>query len=279
MKISDQELPQDAPPPELIQRDLDAERYELLSQIEDRLETPLLVLGLAWLVLLIIEFVRGNTPVLDILSNIIWVIFLIDFAIKMMLAPNKIGYLKNSWLTVISLAVPALRIFRLARVVRLLRVARTVRGLRLLRLVGSLNRGMKALSATMGRRGFIYVILLTLIVTFAGAAGIFTFESDNAPQAMGSYWDALWWTAMLMTTLGSDYSPQSGEGRVLCFLLAMYAFTVFGYVTATLATFFIGRDAENQETELAGSAEITELLSEVRALREDVQRLRQTKEM
>ncbi len=277
MQIPDAELPQNTPP-ELIKRDLDAERYELLTQIEDRLETPLLVLGLAWLVLLIIEFTRGSRPVLDILTNIIWIVFIIDFAVKMMLAPDKINYLKNHWLTVISLAVPALRIFRIARVVRLLRVARTVRGLRLLRLVGSLNRGMRALSATMGRRGFIYIILLTLIITFAGAAGIYTFENDNAPRAMTSYWDALWWTAMLMTTLGSDYSPQTGEGRVLCFLLALYAFTVFGYVTATLATFFIGRDAENKDTELAGSGEITQLLSEVRALREEVRGLRQTNE-
>ena len=278
MKIPDDELTENVPPPEIIKRDLDAERYELLTQIEDRLETPLLVLGLAWLILLVIEFVRGSAPVLDICSNIIWVIFLIDFAIKMMLAPDKVGYLKNNWLTVISLAVPALRVFRIARVVRLLRVARTIRGLRLLRLVGSLNRGMRALSATMGRRGFIYVILFTLIVTFGGAAGIYTFESDNAPQAMSSYWDALWWTAMLMTTLGSDYSPQSGEGRILCFLLALYAFTVFGYVTATLATFFIGRDAENEETELAGSDELKVLLGEVRALREEVRGLRQTNE-
>ena len=272
------ETSENAPPPEILKRDLDAERYELLTQIEDRLETPLLILGLAWLILLVIEFVRGSTPVLNVLTDIIWVIFLIDFAIKVVLAPDKTAYLKNHWLTVISLAVPALRIFRIARVVSLLRVARTVRGLRLLRLVGSLNRGMRALSATMGRRGFIYVILFTLIVTFAGAAGIYTFESDDAPQAMTSYWDALWWTAMLMTTLGSEYWPQSGEGRVLCLLLSLYAFTVFGYVTATLATFFIGRDAENEETELAGSDELKVLLGEVRALREEVRDLRQTNE-
>ena len=273
MKISPENTP-----PELIKRDLDAERYQLLRQIEDHLETPLLVLGLAWLILLILEFTRGATPVLDVLTNIIWIVFLIDFIIKMILAPDKIDYLKNNWLTVISLAVPALRVFRIARVVRLLRVARAIRGLRLLRLVGSLNRGMQALSATMGRRGFIYVILLTLIVTFAGAAGIYNFESDIPQSSLGSYWEALWWTAMLMTTLGSEYWPQSGEGRVLCFLLAMYAFTVFGYVTATLASFFIGRDAENQDTELAGSAEITQLLEEVRALRQEVRDARRESE-
>ena len=46
-----------------------------------------------------------------------------------------------------------------------------------------------------------------------------------------------------MTTMGSDYFPQTAEGRVLCFILAIYAFAVFGYVTATLATFFVGRQS------------------------------------
>ena len=34
------------------------------------------------------------------------------------------------------------------------------------------------------------------------------------------------------------------EGRILCFILVLYAFSVFGYVTATLATFFVGRDID-----------------------------------
>ncbi len=40
---------------------------------------------------------------------------------------------------------------------------------------------------------------------------------------------------MIMTTMGSW--PQTPEGRVLCLLLAVYAFAVFGYVTAMLAAF------------------------------------------
>ena len=35
-----------------------------------------------------------------------------------------------------------------------------------------------------------------------------------------------------MTTLGSEYWPKSTEGRLLCFLLAVYAFAVWGYITA-----------------------------------------------
>jgi voltage-gated potassium channel len=75
---------------------------------------------------------------------------------------------------------------------------------------------------------------------------------------------------MILTTMGSQYWPQTVEGRVLCVFLALYAFAVFGYVTATLATFFIGRDAENEEAELAGAQQLAALREEVIALREEI---------
>jgi voltage-gated potassium channel len=85
-----------------------------------------------------------------------------------------------------------------------------------------------------------------------------------------SYGGAFWWTSMIMTTMGSQYWPQTIEGRVLCVFLALYAFAVFGYVTATLATFFIGRDAENTEAEIGGAREIIELKAEIAALRREL---------
>jgi voltage-gated potassium channel len=182
-------------------------------------------------------------------------------------------------LTLIALVVPALRVFRIFRVVRVLRAARAVRGIRLLRVVSSLNRGMRALGATMQRRGAAYIVALTLIVTFAGAAGMYAFENEVADSPLKSYGAALWWTAMTMTTMGSDYFPTTAEGRVLCLLLAVYAFAVFGYVTATLATFFVGRDAESDEGELAGTEAIKSLQAEVAALRAELRHTLENKQL
>jgi voltage-gated potassium channel len=78
---------------------------------------------------------------------------------------------------------------------------------------------------------------------------------------------------MVMTTMGSQYWPQTVEGRLLCFFLALYAFGVFGYVTAAFATFFVGRDAENDEAELAGAKQLAALREEVIALRDDLRAL------
>jgi voltage-gated potassium channel len=251
---------------------LDNQRSEILQQLEDWLETPMLVLGLAWLALLIVDLTHGLSPFLETASTVIWIIFILDFVIKFALAPQKGRYLKQNWLTVIALLVPALRVFRIVRVVRLFRLARAARGLRLVRVITSLNRGMKALGATMGRRGFGYVMALTVVVTLAGAAGMYAFENDIA-GGLTSYGVALWWTAMLMTSMGSEYWPKSAEGRLLCFILALYGFTMFGYVTATLATFFVGRDAERDESELAGAKEMRALREEIAALRAEMRAL------
>jgi voltage-gated potassium channel len=251
---------------------LNEQRSEILHQLEDWLELPMLILSFVWLALLVVELIWGISRQLEIIGTIIWIVFILDFAVKFILAVDRLTYLKKNWLTVIALLVPALRIFRIIRVARLLRFARAARGLRLVRVITSLNRGMKALAATMQRRGFGYVAALTLLVTLAGAAGMYAFENENPDgQGLNSYGAALWWTAMIMTTMGSAFWPHTPEGRVLCLVLALYAFAVFGYVTATLASFFIGRDAENEEAEMAGARKIKDLQTEIAALRRDIQ--------
>lgn len=256
-----------------MRRRIKKERESLVEQLEDWLETPMLILGFVWLALLVYELVWSLSPTLELAGTVIWIIFILDFALKFTLAPDKTDYLKANWLTALSLIVPALRVFRIFRVFRVLRAARAVRGVRLFRVLTSLNRGMKSLGASFGRRGFGYVVALSVIVVFAGAGGMLAFENET-PDGIKTYGDALWWTAMMITTIGSEYFPQTAEGRILCFILALYGFAVFGYVTATLATYFVGRDAENKDSEIAGAAEINALRLEIVKLREEIKAVR-----
>lgn len=249
------------------------ERTEILNRLESWLETPMIVLGFVWLALLIVELRWGLNPFLAVVGTVIWAIFILDFVVRLVIAPHKFSFVKSNWLTIIALIVPAFRILRIVRVVRVLRAARAARGLRLLRVVTALNRGMRAISASFGRRGFGYFLALTLIVNLAGAAGMYAFEHEM-PRGFDSYGAALWWTAMLLTTMGTEYWPQTAEGRVLCFLLSLYGFGVFGYVTAALASYFIGRDADNEDAELVGARPLKELRSEIAALHEELRALR-----
>lgn len=245
------------------------ERKKLLTSIEKLLEAPMIFLGFVWLVLLVIELIWGLNKSLEYSTLTIWIIFIIDFSIKFILAPAKGDFFKKNWLTAISLIIPALRVFRIFRFIRLLR---GLKGIRLVRIVSSLNRSMKSLGATMKRRAFGYVLMITLIVTFAGAAGMYALEHSNV--GFDSYGMALWWTAMRVITAGNEFNPSTPEGRGLAFLIAVFGYTIFGYVTATFATFFIGRDAEEKDAPVAGAKDVAELKQEIIALRNSINDLK-----
>lgn len=256
------------------QPDIKQERWALLEQIDAALDKPMIALAFVWLGLLILDFTRGLSPMLQTISDVIWGLFVLDFVLGFTIAPHKLQYMQRNWLTALSLMLPALRLLRLFRLFRVLRAARAVRSIGMIRLLTSLNRSMRAIGNVLGRRGIGFVIALTVIVTFGGAAGMYLFERPVTQDGVGldTYGEAVWWTAMIMTTMGSEYWPQTVEGRVLGWLLAVYAFAIFGYITATIASFFVGQDAEERQGQAALDAART---SEAVALRQEVALLRE----
>ena len=130
---------------------------------------------------------------------------------------------------------------------------------------------MNSLAATMKRRAAGYVLMITLIVTFAGAAGMYALEKPN--PGFDSYGMALWWTAMRVITAGNEFNPSTPEGRGLAFLIAVFGYSIFGYVTATFATFFIGRDAEEKDAPVAGTKDIDDLKNRILVLTQKIEEL------
>lgn len=243
-------------------------RYRLLVKISQFTEIPLIVLGFIWLLLLIAELIWNLTPFLSNLVTVIWIIFIIDFLIKLIITPDNWEFLKKNILTIIALFIPAFRVFRVFSSIRLLRSLGFVRSIRVLRIVGSVNRGMRVLGSTLERRAFGYVFFLTLLVCFVGAASMYAFERETG--AFRDYGEALWWTAMLLTTIASEYWPVTPEGRAICLLISVYSLAVLGYFTATLASFFIGQDSTNKEGEIAGSKTMEEMLKEMKLLTDEL---------
>lgn len=244
------------------------ERLDALEQLEAWLRVPMLVLSFAWLVIVLVELTWGSSRLLEVFGTAIWVVFVLEFGLRFSLAPEKPQFLRTNWLTILALLAPALR---MVRALRVLRAARGLRGLRLVRIVGTANRGMNALRMSLGRRGLGYVIVLTVLVALLGAGGMLAFEPVSEVEGgFASYGEAMWWTGMLLTSMGSEFWPRTAEGRVLCFLLSLYGFAVFGYITASFASFFVGRDAVGEDAEVAGARDLVALRSEVAALRRDL---------
>jgi voltage-gated potassium channel len=267
------------------------ERWELLGRVSALVERPLLILSFVWLALLILDLTRGLSGPLETLTTLIWMLFVLDFALELALAPDRRLYLRRNWLLAISLVVPALRLFRIVQALRVLGVARAAGSLSLVQMLATANRGVRSLERVLGHRGLGAIFALTTVVIFVGAAGMLSFESPTALRDSGihdvaaagggltNYGDALWSTAMLMTTTGAPYTPHTLEGRILTGLLALYAVAIFGYVTATVASYFVGQDRAKQDArqERAAAkveAEVTEEEGEIAALRGELAALR-----
>ena len=68
---------------------IQSERKKLLHTLENILEGPMIFLGFVWLALLVVELVWGLSPLLQTVSLVIWALFIVDFLLKFLLAPDK----------------------------------------------------------------------------------------------------------------------------------------------------------------------------------------------
>jgi voltage-gated potassium channel len=250
-----------------------AQRLELLETVRNGLRWPMVALGIIWVALLIIDLAFTLEAPWAFWSAaaqfVIWGIFIVQFAVEFLLAPSKPAYLRQNWLTAIAVVLPAFRILSIFRVFRLVRL---VRSISFLRIVTGANRGIRSLSRVTGVAQFPYVLGTSVIVVFAVAAGMAYFERGTA-SGLGSFGDALWWSAAMLTTIGSRDWPVTLEGRLLALLMMVYGMAVFGYITATLAGYFVRRNLERR-AEDADERDLTALVDEVRSLREEIRALR-----
>ena len=92
----------------------DHQRWKTLRQLDSWLDTPMMVLSAIWVVIVLVELTTGGSTLLTTLGTVIWIIFLVEFALRFVLAP-KIPFLKTNWLTAIALLAPALRLFAIFR--------------------------------------------------------------------------------------------------------------------------------------------------------------------
>jgi hypothetical protein len=95
------------------------------------------------------------------------------------------------------------------------------------------------------RRGVVLpslIVGLVLLVVGAGAAA--AFESDT----VGSYWEGLWWSISLMTTVGFiDGDPTSVGGAITSAVLMLVGFLLLSLISAALASLFVREDEEPAE--------------------------------
>jgi voltage-gated potassium channel len=230
------------------------------------MEIPLASLGLIMVLLLVLDLSNILSPGWEDdvhrAETFIWFIFVVDFVVELAVAPSKLRYLRKNWLTAVSVLLPAFGAFRI------LRAAQLLRGLNLIRVLTTLNRGSRAIGRVARRGQLGYVAALTAIVTLTAAASTYYFEHAVRGASIRSFGDAIWWAATLVTTINTSFEATTVEGRIIGFLLRLFALGVTGYVTAIIAVHLLGYrdDASLSEKDRAEIQQLRHEIEELHAL-------------
>jgi voltage-gated potassium channel len=245
-------------------RDDPSAREELREKLDRYLDVPLALASLALVLLAVIQLtgeVSGPWKArLATLGWILWGLFFVEFAAKFALAPVKRHYLRGHWLDALIVLLPFLKVLWLAQVLR------TARALPTFRLLVFGGRGSQSTLALLRRRRLGQLALISAMVMLVGAALGFLLEAGAPGSPIEDFGDALWWSAALVTTIGSELYPVTPAGRILGFVLMIYAIGIFTYFIGSVASVLVAFDASRtQKPEERGGVELSE--DEVEALR------------
>jgi voltage-gated potassium channel len=231
-----------------------------------RLEVVVILAALLSVPLTIVEISGQNGIAFQVADWIIWSVFAVEYALAVILAEDRRRFVLSAWL---SLLVVVISFPLLPALFDLARLARIARLLRLIRLVAFAARLVTAMKATTGRRGFVYVCaVFLLLVVMAGAI-----MSLVEPQTVkGNMWDGMWWAVVTATTVGyGDISPVTPAGRLLAVALMFLGIGLTATLAASVAAYFVNQDSGSELAEVVARLDRVErLLLQQRRL-EDVE--------
>ena len=220
-----------------------------------RLDWPLTALALVFLAVYAWSVLDRSIPpagrdALEAVFTGIWVVFGLDYLIRVALARRRVRYVLSHLPDLAILLLPMLRQLRILRLVTVLTV---------------LNRQLR--DDARGRVA-LYVAGTVTLVGLIAALAVLDAERDAPDASITTFGDALWWTITTISTVGyGDRYPVTVQGRVVAGALMVAGIALLGVVTASIASWFVesvrasDREAERVEAQLA------EVLAELKAVR------------
>jgi voltage-gated potassium channel len=196
----------------------------------------------------------------DLTLTGIWVLFGVDYLVRITLARNRRRFVGGHLLDLAFLLLPMIR---------------PLRALRVITVISVLNRQLR--DDARGRIA-IYVGATVALVAFVAALAVLEAER-NAPDAtITTFGEALWWTITTLSTVGyGDRYPVTVEGRLVAATLMVAGIALLGVVTASIAAWFVenlrrAQDEVSEEVEEvsadveATQVQLADVLAELRTI-------------
>ncbi|MNF73377.1 pH-gated potassium channel KcsA [compost metagenome] len=123
------------------------------------------------------------------------------------------------------------------------------------------------------------ILFLFFLLLGVGSCVMFWVEADKPGSLIQTPYDAFWWTLVTLSTVGyGDLVPRTEEGRFVASLLILFGVGLFGALSGFMASLFVHPGKTNDDTAKwrhQQSEQQALLLQELKALREEVQALKQ----
>jgi len=232
--------------------DMSEEGRDRLARYEARTTIPLVSLALAFLVLYAIPILwqqlpRGLDITVQVLSFLVWFVFVVDLGTRAYLSGRPWAYLVRHPIDFILVALPMLRPLRVLRVFTAANFLVT-RG-------GRFAIGRTVASAVIGAAFLMLIAALAVLDAERGQPG----------ANIETFGQSLWWAGVTITTVGyGDVYPVTLTGRLAAFALMLVGISLLGLVTASVAAWFVSHTRNGDD----------EVLAELRALRVEIAELR-----
>lgn len=228
-------------------------------EYERRTAMPLIAASLIYFVIFAAQVLWVSAPpaartTLEVLDNLIWIVFIVDFLIRIWLSERRFRYFISHPIDIVVILLPMFRPLRSLRVLASARVL-VERGqfFEFSRVAGAIAVGA----------------LFTAVV---GALVVLDLERGVEGSSITDFGQSLWWASVTMTTVGyGDVYPITAAGRVAAVGMMIVGISLLGTVTGAFATWVSTRiSAAQQEVNDEVADELRGLRDEIRALRAEL---------
>ncbi len=238
-------------------------RNDLVDNIERITKYPMALLGIAWLVIAVIILTTdvnssASTALVGTLFAL-WVILLVEYAVRLVVAPDHRGYLKRRWAEPATVVVPPLQSWHFVGIEKMCLL---------------LHEAALRLEAILKHHSLFRVLIAAAATLFLGAWLVLLFEENAKGSNIHNYPDALWWAIVTVTTVGyGDRYPTTEGGRAVAVILMLVGIGLIGVLTATVASLFIKEHTDaNRQAFQQGHADLGQRLSVISDRLADVER-------
>ncbi|HRJ20633.1 MAG TPA: potassium channel family protein [Bryobacteraceae bacterium] len=219
------------------------------------LEILVMMAAMATIPVVVLEGRGMGSQWTELANWVIWFCFLIALFVGTLQSENRLAHLRRH---PIDLLVVILSFPMLPELLALSRMARFTRLLRVVRVVVTSLRSMRALKATIGRRELLYVGSLCVVLVVTASITLVVLEPETVG---GSFANALWWSAVTVTTVGyGDISPTTTISRVAAIVIMLAGLGVISTLSASIAAYFIDQGKQSELDQLHERLERIEAL-------------------